>query len=476
MDNDNQKQPLSIAAARQLFKSLDAQRDELSNQFNQSLNYYDNKNDITRRELDDKTKIEEENNPLRNADNRVSSNFQQILVDQKVSYMGSVPPAIDLESETLNKQVAEKLGDDWPRTLQRLITDASLAGVAWLHLWEQEDNLKIAVVPPDQVTPIYGDSINHELVAIRRTYVALDIEAGSYYIHDEYWNDKQAVFFKRPKGKGYNDMLPDNRLTIFDSNLPDEQTATNVFDHNLGQVPFVPFFNNSRQKPDLIKYKGLIDAYDLIYNGFLNDVQDVQQVILILTNYGGADLQDFMKDLRRHKAIKIEQDEPGDKSGVDTLSIDIPVEARNSLLDRTMDSIYFQGQGVNPAKLELGTNLSGVAMKLLYGPLELKAGNLETEFRASINTLIRFILRYLNVANADTMAINQKWTRAAVQNQAEQADVAAKVASFTSAENLAKANPVVDDWAEELKLRSAETDDEYSNDAAQADLDNDDDE
>ena len=34
----------------------------------------------------------------------------------------------------------------------------------------------------------------------------------------------------------------------------------------------------SIQKPDLFKYKGLIDAYDHIYNGFLNDVSDVQQV------------------------------------------------------------------------------------------------------------------------------------------------------------------------------------------------------
>ncbi|WP_410743878.1 phage portal protein, partial [Clostridium neonatale] len=46
--------------------------------------YYRNKNDIL---TYDRKKDEDSENPLRNADNRISSNFHGLLVNQKASYM-----------------------------------------------------------------------------------------------------------------------------------------------------------------------------------------------------------------------------------------------------------------------------------------------------------------------------------------------------------------------------------------------------
>ena len=149
-------------------------------------------------------------------------------------------------------------------------------------------------------------------------------------------------------------------------------------------MPFIPFPKNIYQKPDLFKYKGLIDAYDHIYNGFLNDVSDVQQVILVLNNYGGTDLKEFMDTLRDYKAIKFNNAGNGDKSGVEKLTIDIPVEARKTLLDLTRENIFTEGQGIDPNKFET-TNASGTAIKMLYSNLELKAANTQAYFTNSIN-------------------------------------------------------------------------------------------
>ena len=59
--------------------------------------YYKNQNDI----LFKKKREEEESGeqPLRNADNRVSSNFYGLLVNQKASYMFTAPPLFDLGNE-----------------------------------------------------------------------------------------------------------------------------------------------------------------------------------------------------------------------------------------------------------------------------------------------------------------------------------------------------------------------------------------
>lgn len=53
----------------------------------------------------------------------------------------------------------------------------------------------------------------------------------------------------------------------------------------MGEVPFIPFWNNVTHTPDLPLYKDLIDAYDKVYSGFHNDIDDVQEVIFVIKNY-----------------------------------------------------------------------------------------------------------------------------------------------------------------------------------------------
>lgn len=62
-----------------------------------------------------------------------------------------------------------------------------------------------------------------------------------------------------------------------------------------------------------------------MYSGFINDLDDVQELIFVLTGYGGTDLNGFLQDLKKYKTIKLDEDDGAD---VKTLSIEIPVEAR----------------------------------------------------------------------------------------------------------------------------------------------------
>ena len=72
---------------------------------------------------------------------------------------------------------------------------------------------------------------------------------------------------------------------------PDESVEqTNVFEHGFGEVPFIPFYNNNIPTDDLTNIKLLSDAYDKVFSGFLNDLEDTQEIIFILTNYGARTL------------------------------------------------------------------------------------------------------------------------------------------------------------------------------------------
>lgn len=452
---------MELDVAKKVFKSTDESRSRYVNQYAESVRYYNNKNDITKDKggvdtLDAEGKGDDY---IRKADNRISSGYHRILVDQKAQYAGGIVPTFDVEDEKLNNRILEELGDNYARTFNRLVVNASNAGTGWIHYWIDSDTgeFHYATIDPAQITPVYDESLEQKLLAVRRTYEALDTETGEVFIHEEYWTDTEAQFFKREKGKDYSGLEYDNRVAVLDVNTSEALEPTNTLQHDYKTVPFIPFMNNQDGTPDLQRYKGLVDVYDRVYSGFVNDVDDVQQVILILTNYGEAgNAQEFKQKLKRDQVINLEKYGDGDQSGLDKLTIDIPVQARDDLIDRTREAIFLHGQGIDPSRVEMGTNKSGVALKMVYTLLELKAASLESEFRPALSELIRAVLRYLGDSKADVRKISQIWTRAAVKDDVEQADIVAKLADVTSAEAIAKSNPMVNDWQNELKLREEE--------------------
>lgn len=469
---------MEIKAMKKLLQNTDARRMKFNSLFDKSLHYYFNKNDITNRN-DGESKVNEhgKDEPLRSADNRVSSNYHQLLVDQEAGYVATIPPSIDVEDDNLNDKIKNTLGDNFNLRMNQLVVDAANAGVAWLHYWIDESNqFRYGIVPPDQITPIYSNDLDKKLLAVRRTYSQLNPDDGKYYKIHEYWTDEDCTVFKSLM-PDYSDLTElTDRFTTFDVATGMEIGTGNVLNHNFGRIPFIPFPKNKYERPDLLKYKGLIDVYDNVYNGFVNDIDDVQQVILVLTNYGGESLDEFKKALNEDKAIKIDSVGTGDKSGVDTLTIDIPVEARNSLLDITKSDIFVHGQGIDPTDFETN-NATGVAIKMLYSHLELKASVTESYFRDSINQLVRAIMNWLNVSDANSRKINQTWTRTAVQNDVEQAQIVSQVANVTSDEAIAKGNPLVIDWQQELEDRKSNmVDDGYGNKEPLEDLDGEEDE
>lgn len=469
---------MEVKTMKKLLTNTDSRRNKFNERFNRSVRYYFNKNDITNRNNgESKVNPKGSDDPLRQADNRVSNNFHQLLVDQEAGYLATIPPSVDVEDDGLNDQIKTTLGDNFGLRLNQLVVDAANAGVAWAHYWVDESGqFRYGIVPPDQITPIYSSDLDRKLLALRRTYSQLDPETGKYYKVHEYWTDKDCTFFKSEK-PDYTDLeeLP-GRFNVYDMTTNDDLRAGNVMTHQFGRIPFIAFPKNKYQRPELYKYKGLIDVYDDVYNGFVNDVDDIQQVILVLTNYGGTDLAEFMKALKKDHAIKMDSMGTGDKSGVDKLTIDIPVEARKTLLESTKADIFVHGQGIDPTKFE-ATNASGTAIKMLYSHLELKAANTQAYFTDALNELVRAIMRWSKTSNPDGRKIEQTWSRASIHNNLEEAQTISQVAQYSSDEAIAKANPIVEDWQQELRDRQDDIvkHDGYANPDALNDVDGEDD-
>lgn len=396
--------------------------------------YYENRNAITRRSGMENmvAKAMRDNSPLRNADFRIPHNWHQLLVNQKVSYLFSHAPIFDCGFPQGNQKITAALGKGFSRMVKNLAIDAANCGTGWLHLWQGAEGVSYATMPMEEIFPIAGDSLSGELSYVIRIYEVME-EKNSAVKKIEIWDKDCGRFFIQGRR---GQLTPDCR---FGEN-------SNVLFHGFCGIPFVPFYNNRSKTGDLVMVKELIDQYDLVMSGFANDLADIQEVIFVLRNYGGEDLNTFLSELKRYKAIKVEGDSVGD-GGVETMKIEIPVDARVKFLEILKKQIFISGQGVNPDPEAFG-NSSGVALKYLYSLLEIKAGLLETEFRAGFQQFLSLLLPCIGMDK--NTEITQIFTRNAIENDAENAEIAVKSQDCISKKTLLLHHPWVDDAEKEL--------------------------
>lgn len=406
--------------------------------------YYKVENDILETGVRPK---DEGNDPLRSADNRIAHNFHQILVDEKSSYMFTYPVIFDIENDKdINSKVNKTLGDDFNRKSKNLCIEASNVGCSWLHYWinnssEIKKEFKYELVNTEEIIPIYDNGLERTLEAVIRYYAVLEdvedkIENQKFY-YIEYWT-KDTM----------------ERWKFKDSYTGDEVIEEpKSIKHPFGSVPFIEFANNLLKTSDLSKYKVLIDLYDKVMSGFANDLEDIQQIIYILENYGGENLGEFLGDLKRYKAIKTESDGTSAGGGIKTLQIEIPVEARKVILEILKKQIYESGQGLQQDVESVG-NASGTALKFFYRKLELKSGLLQTEFESSYNKLIRAILKFLSID--ENKNISQTWTRNMISNDLETAQIAQMSLGVIPDKFIYQNHPWIDNPEEAEKLKKEE--------------------
>lgn len=429
---------MDIEAVKKLIKKYEMRHTDFILRADVAERYYRNETDI----LSAERKEDADEQPMRNADNRIPRNFHGLIVNQKAAYAFTAPPLFDIGNVSDNKKITAALGDEYTKNCMELCINAANTGIAWVHYWESEEGFEWAVVDSRQIIPIFDKSLKQKLFGLLRVYSDIDDDTGDRYTVYEYWTDTECQAFRKKesdsidKGLSFYHMFTDPKSG---------EMAVN-YRHDYGQVPFIPFWNNNIHTDDLKNIKPLIDVYDKVFSGFINDLDDVQELIFVLSGYGGTDLNGFLQDLKKYKAIKLDKDEDG-QSGVSTLNIEIPIEARNSVLEATRKAIFEQGQGFDPQPESFG-NQSGEALKFMYSLLEMKTGLMETEFKLGFSGLVRAVCKYLNITCS---TIIQTWTRTSIKNDLEQAQICRDSVGIISRKTILKNHPFVEDAEMELK-------------------------
>lgn len=422
----------------------------------EGVRYFKNKNDIRDRKMyyfDDNGQKREDETAT---NKKLSHNWHKLLVKQKMGYLVGKPITFsDSESsedddgeESPNEEFIELinnvLADDFDDKMNELVKGSSNKGIEWLHSYiDSEGNFNYTIVDARQVIPIWETRNEENLDSVIRFY-ELTVN-GKERIRAELWDDEKVTYFLEDES---GNLIKDNTM---ESNPQGHLKKVRELDGEIieedhqgwGKVPFIPFKNNEEMLPDLNDYKELVDDYDENRSDLSNNLTDIQEIIYVLKNYAGQNLKEFLENLKFNKAIKVEGD-----GGVDTITIEIPIEAKKEHTDTLTEDIFMFGQGVNIKTDRFGNSPSGVALSFLYAQLDLKCDTTERKFQKSIKNFLWFIAKYFEIKERkqyNHKAVDITFNKSMIINEAEKIESAQKSKGIVDPETIVANHPWADD-------------------------------
>lgn len=170
-----------------------------------------------------------------------------------------------------------------------------------------------------------------------------------------------------------------------------EADGTEIYDgENYPSFPIVPLWANEEKQSELVGIQEQIDAYDLIKNGFLNDL-DTAQIFWLLKGAGGMDDIDLVKFLERLHSQKVATLD--DDQNAEAVTVQIPYDAREKLLERLERDLYKDYMALNVDEIKGGA-VTATQIEAAYEPMNAKADQYEYQ-------IIKFINGILTVAGIE---------------------------------------------------------------------------
>lgn len=219
-----------------------------------------------------------------------------------------------------------------------------------------------------------------------------------------------------------------------------------VFENYPG-FPVIPLYANDLLESEIVGLRESIDCYDFIKSGFANEIDDTSGFYWVLKNAGGMDDVDIAKFLDRMRKVRAASLDTDDGVDAEAHTLDIPVEAREAMLNRLEVDLYKDAQIVNVADLSAG-NKTATEIRAAYQPMDDKCGDFEYCIREALEKLFQLI----GIEDEPSF----KWNR--IANQTEETQMVLTAAEYLNEEAVLKHLPWLtpEEVEKILKQKSAE--------------------
>ena len=264
------------------------------------------------------------------------------------------------------------------------------SGIAWLQpYFDENGKLAFMRIPSSEVVPLWKDSEHPKLDAfIRFNDQTVYVGTRKHTItHAEFWWPGGVRYFKMDAfaGSGAGEFQVDKDHGNEANDWTEPHFTVGDKAYNWDEAPIVWLKYNEEELPLCYFVKDLIDDINWQNSVTADVLRDVAKFIYVLKNYGGADLAEFLRELKENMAIKVDGD-----GGVDKLQADLNIDAVMAFLDNERRDIYDYAAAVDTKDPDLG-NASGTAINFRYMDLDTDCASLGDELQDTFRRLKLFL-------------------------------------------------------------------------------------
>ena len=299
----------------------------------------------------------------------------------------------------------EKLGKKFDTQMQRAAKKAMIDRVSFLF-WNL-DHVEVfcfADTPNDPgFAPLYDEDTGALRAGVRYWHPAENVTRATLYEEDgytEYKKEKDEISIVAEK-RSY-------KKTTISSKADGVSGERN---ENYSAFPIVPLYANDLHESELEGHRESIDCYDYIKSGMANDIDDTSGFYWVLKNSGGMDDVDLAKFRERMHTVKVATMDD-DNASAEAHTLDVPVEAREKMLDLLEKDLYKDFQIVDVESMSASAK-TATEIRAAYQPMDDKCGDFEY-------FLIDAIQNILALAGIDDEP-SFKWNR--IANQTEETNM-----------------------------------------------------
>lgn len=302
----------------------------------------------------------------------------------------------------------------------------------------------VTILRADQIVPLYdeksgaiGAAIRHWRFAPNKPlYVTLYLVEG--YI--EFVKEKSEPLMPVD---GFSLDAPRPYKTITASYKTGESEVVGYA--NFPGLPIVPFYANYDRLAEIVGKRAHLDMYDLIESGFANSVEEAAFLYFKLTNASGmddVDIAEFKQRLRTQHVAKTNSN-----TDVEPVQLEVPTEARETLLTRLEKDIYNDAMVVNLHEIA-GGDVRNAAIQAAFAQMNSRVD----EFEYCVIDFITALLRLAGVEDTPS------FTRSAITNEPEYTDMILSAAEYLDEETVLKKLPFLtsDDVTRIMDNKAAE--------------------
>lgn len=351
------------------------------------------------------------------ANYKLRTNFFRRFVIQQVQYVLSNGVFFQ------KKDTKKKLGKKFDTQLQKAAKKACIDHVSFLF-WNH-DHVEVFCFADTKkdpgFAPLYDEDTGTLRAGVRYWHVNETTTRATLYEEDGY-----TEYVKK---KGEISIVAEKRSykkTVISTKADGVSGEVN---ENYSAFPIIPMYANDLYESELEGHRESIDCYDYIKSGMANDIDDTSGFYWVLKNSGGMDDVDIAKFRERMHTVKAAVLDD-DSASAEAHTLDVPVEAREKMLEILEKDLYKDFQIVNVETLSASAK-TATEINAAYQPMDDKCGDFEY-------FLIDAIQSILALAGIDDEP-SFKWNR--IANQTEETNMVMSAAAILGDELTLKKLP-----------------------------------